>query len=297
MRILITGASGLVGKKLQERLKEKDYDVFTLSRSPSKNNQQIQWNPDSELSNLELLENFDTIVHLAGENIADSRWTEQKKRRILDSRIIGTKNLINAISKLENKPKTFISASAIGIYGNRPNEKLTESSELGTGFLPDICLAWEKASSKVKELGIRLVTLRIGIVLDPAGGALKKMLLPFQLGLGGKVGSGESVLSWISNSDLVNLIIFAIENEKVQGTFNATAPNPVSNEVFTKALAKQLQRPAILPIPEFFLKLIYGEMAKHTILASIEALPEKALATGFRFENSDIQQTLAEILN
>ncbi|MCL4131026.1 UNVERIFIED_CONTAM: hypothetical protein GTU68_027011 [Idotea baltica] len=292
MRVLLSGASGLVGSRLTELLTYNDHTVVSLSRQKKDAKNSIQWNPEEEITNIDDYENFDAVIHLAGENIADERWSEQKKRRILDSRVKGTNNLVDAVLKTKNKPKVFISASAIGIYGNRPHEKLNEESAPGDCFLADTCIAWEKASKKIEENNIRLVKLRIGIVLAKKGGALKKMLLPFSLGLGGKVGDGTAVLSWISNEDLCRMFVYALENNEINGAYNATAPNPVANYEFTKTLASALNRPAIFPIPEFVLKIIFGEMAKYTILSSLEVYPQKISEAGFKFEHETLRKAL-----
>lgn len=292
MRALISGGSGLVGKRLTSLLKDNDFEVFTLSRKKSNSKNVIQWNPESEIENIEDYENFDVVIHLAGENVADSRWSEQKKRRILDSRVKGTKNLVDALLKTKNKPKTFISASAIGIYPESKEEAFSEDSPVGEGFLANICKAWEKASKKISDNNIRLIHLRIGIVLDKNGGALGKMLLPFKLGVGGKIGDGSNYLSWISNEDVSRIILFLIQNEQLSGVFNVTAPNPVNNLEFTKCLAKVLNRPAIFPVPEFVLKFLFGEMAKYTILCSLNVVPKNLISAGFKFKHEDLTSAL-----
>lgn len=289
MKVLISGASGLVGQELCSLLEKEEHSVYKLSRTATSDNT-IIWNPLKEFENPKLLENFDAVVHLAGENIASGRWNEQRKRRILDSRVLGTRNLVEAFSKVKNKPKVFIAASAIGIYGSRPGEVLNEESSLGDSFLANICKAWEKESSKIAKQEIRLVTLRIGVVLDPKGGALKKMLPIFKLGLGGPIASGKQMLSWIANKDLARMIYFAIQNENIKGTYNAVAPEVISNEEFTRVLARKLKRPAVFRVPGFLLKLIFGQMAEETVLGSSEVRGERILEAGFSFEFTDIFQ-------
>lgn len=290
MRILVSGGTGLVGRELCRQLTAAGHSVSILSRSPGTN--RIVWNPEKEIEDTHALEGFDAVIHLAGENIADSRWSEQKKRRILDSRVIGTRHLVKAISKLKNKPKVFIGASAIGIYGHRPHEKLNENSSPGNGFLPHSCIAWEKQSAPLEDIGIRVALMRIGIVIDKEGGALKKMLLPFSLYLGGIVGDGSCMLSWISNVDLCRMFLFVLKDDSLTGVFNACGPEPVSNRELSQTLADKLNRPCKLPIPEFALKIIFGEMAKHTILSSMEVYPERLEDAGFEFSHKTISEAL-----
>ena len=228
------------------------------------------------------------LIHLAGDAIAAGRWTADKKARIRDSRVGGTRLLAMALAGLEPRPSVVISASAVGYYGNRGDEVLTEDSARGGGFLAEVCGEWEAAADPARAAGIRVVNLRIGMVLSRVGGALPAMLGPFKLGLGGRLGGGRQFVSWITLGDLVRLILHAIEDERLVGPCNATAPNPVRNAEFTGALARVIRRPAILPAPGWGLRLLLGEMADELLLASVRAVPERAQMTGFAFDESDL---------
>nr|NIP29159.1 TIGR01777 family protein [Candidatus Dadabacteria bacterium]NIQ15068.1 TIGR01777 family protein [Candidatus Dadabacteria bacterium] len=230
-----------------------------------------------------------------GENIV-GRWTENKKQIIRDSRVESTKILVKRFSELKKPPKCFICASAIGYYGNKGSEELDENSGPDTGFLPEICIDWEKEANKSNDLGIRVVNLRIGVVLSSNGGALGKMLTPFKLGLGGMVGDGKQYWSWVSIDDMSRIIKFAAENNNISGPLNAVSPNPVTNKEFTTILASVLKRPAILNVPSFFIKLIFGEMGKHGILSSTRVLPKKLLDNGYNFQHSNLKLALIDIL-
>jgi uncharacterized protein (TIGR01777 family) len=302
MKILITGATGLVGKVLLERLLKKGYSnivILTRSLESSQKYSDLpvevhEWkSPDSELPPAEALQDVDGVFHLMGESVADGRWTKEKKERLINSRVAATENLIKGFQKFSRLPKHFVSASAVGYYGNRCDEALTESSSKGNGFLSDLCDNWEKASAGHVEM--RSVHIRVGIVLSSEGGALKKMLLPFKLGAGGKLGSGQQYMSWIHIDDLVGLFIFALENEELAGPLNGVAPGAVRNVEFTKTLARTLSRPAVAPAPAFALKIILGEMSE-ILLAGQKALPKKVMGFGFRYQYPDLSQALDNIL-
>jgi uncharacterized protein (TIGR01777 family) len=236
----------------------------------------------------------DCVIHLAGESVAQ-RWNEDVKRRIRDSRIDGTRHLVASLARLEKPPSALICASATGYYGHRGDEVLTETSAAGTGFLAETCAAWEREAEWAAEIGLRVVRVRIGIVLGREGGALKQMLPPFQLGLGGVLGSGKQWMSWIHADDLVEMLIYAAENEFVGGTLNGVAPNPVTNTDFTRAMGIALRRPVIFPVPEFALRLMYGEMAE-VLLSSQRVLPANAPRIGFGFQHPNLQPALQHLL-
>ncbi|NNE67545.1 MAG: TIGR01777 family protein [Pyrinomonadaceae bacterium] len=296
MKILITGASGLVGTALSKAL--EGHEIYRLSRSEPKSDFDIQWDAYEGFSKeeAEKLEGMEAVVHLAGEDVAGGSWTAERKARIRDSRVKGTRTLVKALSKLENPPSIFIGASAIGFYGDRGNEIVTEESNPGTGFLGDVCVAWEEETEQAAKFADRLVILRIGLVLSKDGGALEKMLTPFRYGVGGTVGSGEQWMAWIALDDLVKIIVEALESDKLQGVYNATAPNPVQNKDFTASLAGQLSRPAFIPVPAFGVKLVFGEMGERLLLEGSRVIPRRLEQAGFKFDFPELDPALAHIL-
>lgn len=297
MKILITGSSGLVGTSLVSFLVKNNCEVFRLVRNNiQKKENTIFWYPDYGILDKDCLEGFDVIIHLAGESIAGFRWTEKKKRKIYNSRINSTKLLVEKVTNLVKRPKVLICASAIGYYGNRGDEILTEESGAGTGFLAHTAYEWENATKPAIEIGIRVVNLRIGIVLSSAGGALSSMLLPFKSGLGGILGNGKQYWSWISIDDLTYIIMESIVNNDLYGPVNAVSPNPVTNYEFTKTLGKILKRPTILPMPAFMVRLIFGEMGDELFLASTRVQPKKLLLAGFKFRYPYLEDALKHIL-
>ena len=294
MRILITGASGLIGKALRPSLEPKGYELILASRREPKDPQHVQWNPDTGFAEPDLsrLEGLDAVIHLAGENVSGLRWTEEKKKAIRDSRVFGTRSLIETFDKLKAKPKVFISGSAIGFYGDRGDEVMTESSPAGKTYLSEVCKEWEAESRRAEDMGIRTVLLRTGIVLSKDGGALATMMTPFKLGVGGVVGSGKQWMSWISLDDVVGMINFALENESVRGAVNVVAPNPVTNEEFTKTLGSVLYRPTFLPLPEFAVHMVFGEMGDALLLDSTRVIPKRLQDNGYEFRFTDLKPAL-----
>jgi uncharacterized protein len=293
-RILISGASGLIGSALASVLESHGHQVARLVRRPKGNGNEKQWDPMHEVSP-QLVSGFDSVIHLSGESVA-GRWTAEKKRQIRESRVVSTKNLSWALAKAERPPSIFICASAIGFYGNRGDEVLTEESPPGTGFLPEVCREWEAATDPAVRAGIRSVNLRFGIVLSPRGGALKQMLLPFRLGLGGRIGSGRQWYSWIHIDDVVAAILYTLAAPTVIGPVNMTVPNPVSNAEFTRTLASALRRPAFFAVPTFAAKLAFGEFAEEGLLASARVIPKKLVDTGFQFRYQELERALADLV-
>jgi hypothetical protein len=299
MKILISGASGLVGTHLIPTLKAKGHEIFRLVRKTPKAADEIQWDSEKGFSESERakLENFDAVVHLAGDNVASENWSAEKKRKIRDSRVVGTRVLVDALKRAQNPPKILVSASATGFYGSRADEILTEDSAKGTGFLAEVCAAWENESSKAEEFGARVVMPRIGVVLARDGGALEKMLTPFKFGVGGRIGSGKQWMSWIALEDLIRVIHFALENENLRGAVNATAPNPVTNEEFTRTFGKVLHRPTILPVPEFAIKLMFGEMGETLLLEGSRVVPKRLPENGFEFKFTNLEEAMKAALD
>ena len=269
---------------------------MSLTRRNARNDDEITWDPSSDTLDPSRLTNIDGVIHLAGENIASRRWAAAQKARIRDSRVQGTTLLAQTLTSISPPPKVFISASAIGYYGNRDDEILTEDSQPGAGFLPDVSIAWENAAKPATEAGIRTVHPRIGIVLSPAGGALGKMLLPFKLGLGGIIGSGNQYMSWITLDDLISLFLFAIDRESISGAINAVSPTPVTNREFTKTLGRVLSRPTIFPLPAFAAKLALGEMADALLLASTRVISSRLENTNFSFTHPHLEPALRHLL-
>lgn len=295
MKILITGASGLIGNALQKSFTEKGYEMLLASRSEPKDANHIKWSMDTGFEDADLprLEGLDAVVHLAGENIAGGlRWSDEKKKAIRDSRVFGTRTMIEAFARLEKKPKVFVSGSAIGFYGDRGDDEMTETSSSGDTFLANVCKEWEAESRRAEDMGIRTVLLRTGIVLSKDGGALATMLTPFKLGVGGVVGSGKQWMSWVSLDDVVGIINFAVENESLRGAVNVVSPNPVTNEEFTKTLGSVLYRPTFLPLPEFAVNLVFGEMGDALLLDSTKVIPKRLTDAGYQFRFTDLKLAL-----
>lgn len=302
MRILVTGATGFVGRPLVRRLIDDGHEIEAFSRDSEAAAAVLParcrvdgWLPREGVS-LAHLPPLDAVIHLAGEGIADARWTAERKKALYDSRIDTTRALVAAFAELEpeRRPKTFLCASATGYYGDRGDESLDEDSPPGTGFLPRICIDWEKEAFKAEDLGVRTAAMRTGVVLGRDGGALDKMLPPFRLGFGGRLGSGKQWLSWIHLDDLVELYCFALADENARGPVNAVSPHPVTNAELTRELGRVLARPAILPVPAAALKLAFGEMST-VLLDSVKAYPAAAERLGFRFKFGELGAALADI--
>lgn len=293
MKILISGASGLVGSALVRSLQRNGHDIQRLIRA---GRQGVKWDPETyEIEEPRRLAERDAVVHLAGEPIV-GRWSDEKKRRIRDSRVNSTRALSDTLAGLQNRPSVLIVASAVGYYGNRGDETLTEDSAPGDGFLADVCKEWEAAAAPARDAGIRVVHVRFGMLLSPDGGALKAMLTPFKLGLGGRVGSGSQFVSWASVADAVGVIQHAIETDSLQGAVNVVSPTPATNMQLTKALGAALSRPTGIPVPAFAARTLFGEMADALLLASQRVLPGKLTANGYTFRHTDLEQTLRELL-
>lgn len=297
MKILVTGSTGLVGSALIPSLKAEGHQVVRLVRSEPKDAAtEIYWNPEQGTINAAELEGLAAVVHLAGENLAEGRWTDEKKKRIRESRVQGTKLLSEALAQVSAKPEVLVSASAIGFYGNRGDEILTEQSASGSDFLAEVCREWELATQAAAQAGIRVVNLRFGVIFSPQGGALKKMLTPFRLGVGGKLGSGHQYMSWIAIDDAVGAIEHALANETLRGPVNTVAPQPVTNSEFTKAIGRTLSRPTIFPVPAFAARLMFGEMANETLLTSQRVEPLRLKESGYVFKYPELQGALRHVL-
>ena len=296
MKVLVSGSSGTVGTHLLRVLSSDSSEVWRLVRSRTEGERLILWDPESgSVEDSSLLEGFDAVVHLSGENVI-GRWTEKKKNLIRLSRVLSTRYLVSLFSGLQDPPKSFICASAVGYYGDRGKERLTERSEVGLGFLPDTCLEWENEANRASDLGVRVINLRMGVVLSPRGGMLSSLLPPFKMGLGGVIGSGDQYLSWISIEDLLRIIVYLLRHEEVRGPVNAVSPNPVTNREFTTALAAVLRRPAWFTIPAFAVRLFFGEMGRSTMLAGSMVFPEKLLSSGYEFLHEDLGCALESVI-
>ncbi len=292
--VLVSGASGLVGQALAKRLAQRGQRTSRLVRSVPANDE-IAWDPEGgTIDESSIL--AESVVHLAGESIAEGRWSKAKMEAIRSSRVRGTRLLCEGLARLPNPPAVLVSASAIGFYGEGGNNILTERSPVGSSFLADVCEQWEQATRPAEEAGIRVVNLRIGVVLAKDGGALNKMLLPFQLGLGGRIGDGEQFMSWILLEDLVSVICMAMDDEQLTGPVNATSPFPVSNLEFTKTLGKVLRRPTIAPMPGFAARAAFGRMAEELLLASLRVQPGELLDKGFVFKEPQLEGALRAAL-
>jgi len=293
-RVLVTGASGPIGAVLLPYLESQGGRVVRLVRGPAKGTDQVRWDPMQPLAP-SVVSGCDVVVHLAGESVF-GRWTREKKKAILESRVHGTSNLARAMAQSEVRPRVFICASAVGFYGNRGDEILTEECASGQDFPSEICRAWESASRIAADAGIRTLNLRIGLVLSPKGGALGMMLPAFNLGLGGRLGSGKQWSSWIHVDDIVAAVHHLIQTESLSGPVNFVAPNPVTNADFTKSLASVLRRPAFLPVPRFAARLAFGQMADQLLFSGQRVLPAKLQASGYAFRYPELRAALDDLL-
>jgi len=292
MRVLLSGASGLIGSALARRLAASSEVVRLVRRDPLSAAKEIRWDPAAGRIEPKQLEGFDAVVHLAGENIGAGRWTAAKKASIRASRVEGTSLLAKTLAGLNQPPKVLVSASAVGYYGDRGEEKLDESSGPGTGFLAEVCRAWEEAAMTAAEADVRVVLARFGVVLSPEGGALARLLPLFRFGLGGRLGSGRQYMSWIALEDAVGAIAFALENDSLRGPVNVSSPQPVTNREFTQTLGRVLRRPTLLHAPSIALRAVLGEMADEMLLASVRVYPRRLLEAGFSFSKPDLEAAL-----
>jgi uncharacterized protein len=296
MNILLTGSAGLIGSALGSFLTGNHHHVLKLVRRDQPGPGEIRWDPVSGTLDTQALEGVDAVVHLAGENISSGRWTAEKKRRIRESRIQGTRVLAQSISRLFDPPKVLVSISATGYYGNRGDEVLDEEGDAGKGFLAELCREWETATQQAIMRGIRVVTPRLGMVLSAKGGALDLMLPVFRAGLGGRIGSGRQYMSWIAIDDVIGVINHAIFNESLHGPVNAVSPNPVTNQDFSHTLGRVLERPIRFALPSFAARLAFGEMANEVLLASTRVKPARLTSSGFKFQFPDLEGALRHIL-
>lgn len=296
MEVALTGASGMVGSALGAFLSTGGHTLRPMVRRAVRDSSEIRWDPEGDELDVAALAGVDAVVHLAGESIAAGRWTDERKRRIRDSRVRGTGLLARRLAESPRPPKVLVCASAIGFYGDRPGEELDEFSASGEGFLAEVCREWEAACQPARDAGIRVVNIRIGVVLSPAGGALAKMLTPFKLGGGGPIGNGRQVWSWISIDDLVGSLHHALVNEDLVGPVNAVAPAPVTNAEFTRTLGRVLRRPAVVPLPKFAARLALGEMADELLLASARVRPRQLEESGYRFDHPELEGALRHLL-
>ncbi len=301
MKVLVTGASGFIGAAVCDALLVRGDTVVGLTRDPSQargSNPSVtwhRWEPTLERPPVEAFDGVDGVIHLLGEKI-NQRWTDEAKQRIMESRRTGTHNLVGTIAGLQRKPKVLVSQAAIGFYGDRGEAIVDESAEPGEGFDAEVVQEWEKAAQEVEGTGVRLVVVRTGHVLDPRGGFLKQLLTPFKLGVGGPLAGGEQYVSWIHIDDEVGILLWALENEKVRGVINSTAPNPVTNRVFSKALGRAIDRPAVMPVPGVTLDLMYGRKFGKVLRGGQRVLPRRALDLGYEFRHPELDEALKDLL-
>lgn len=296
MKILISGSSGLIGRHLTSHLSDAGHEVIRLVRKKGDQEGTCFWDIKNQEIDSACLEGIDAAIHLAGESIGDSRWTAATKKRIMDSRVEGTRLLCQTLASLKGKPKTLISASAIGFYGHQPGVELTEEGALGSNFVADVCKNWEVETKYARDAGIRVVNMRIGIVLAPNGGPLHKMMTPFKFGAGGIIGNGKQYWSWVAIDDILGIVQFLLDNESISGPVNAVSPNAASNYEMTKTLGKVMHRPTILPLPGFAAKIVLGQMADELLLADAKVIPQKLQQAGYEFKSPELEATLTNLL-
>lgn len=301
MKILVTGATGLIGRGLCRSLTDDGHAVFAASRSPGKPPglaavEVHQWDPQAGPLSPAALDGVDAVVNLAGEPIDARRWSDQQKKLIRDSRVVTTRNLVAGLRSVDRKPAVLVSSSAVGLYGDRGDEQLEETSSAGRGFMSEVCEEWEREAGRAVELGIRVVQVRTGVVLSAEGGALKKMLTPFKLGVGGPLGNGKQWFPWIHIDDIVGIFRHAILTATLSGPVNGVAPNPVTNAEFTRELGRALHRPAFLPVPQMALKVLMGEMSE-VLFGSQRVAPKAALDSGYAFHHPLLAEALADLLD
>ena len=298
MQAVVTGATGLIGRALIHQIGSR---VTVLSRDDGRAQRLLggikihRWAPEGGPAPVEALRGADVVFNLAGEPAAEGRWTAEKKRRIRDSRVVGTRHLVEGLAALDERPRVLVSASAVGYYGDRGDELLDERSSPGQGFLADVCIDWEREAMAAERLGIRVVCVRIGLVMSTVGGALARMLPPFRLGAGGRLGNGRQWMPWIHIDDLVGILLHAGRSEALRGPVNGVAPAPVTNAAFTLALARAVRRPAVLPMPAFALNVAFGEMSG-MLMASQRVMPTAAQRSGYAFSHPDLDEALASLL-
>jgi len=294
--LLITGSTGLVGTALVPALENDGHHVLRAVRRPTQDSQEISWDPATGQIERDKLVDIDAVVHLAGANIAGRRWSDSYKQLMLDSRTCGTRLISETIASLDRKPSVLVCASAIGYYGACDETELDEAAPCGNGFLPELCMQWERACQPARDAGIRVVNLRIGVVLSPNGGALKKMLLPFKLGAGGILGNGRQYFSWIALDDVIHATKFLLQNEAASGPVNLVSPSPVTNHEFTKTLGRVLSRPTIFPMPAFAARLAFGEMADALLLTGARVIPKTLTEQGYNFHHPSLEPALRHLL-
>jgi uncharacterized protein len=297
MRVLVTGASGFIGSALMRALRAAGHEAVALVRRPPRPGAaEVQWDPAGAIEGSKFSD-ADAVVHLAGESVAAGRWNAERKARILNSRVQGTQTVAASMAGATPRPRVLVSASANGIYGNTGERIVTEAERPGSTFLAEVGRQWENATRAAADAGIRVVTPRIGMVLSGDGGALPRMLTPFRMGVGGRLGNGGHWMSWITLDDLIAFILYALGNESLSGPVNAVTPNPVTNTEFTRALGAVLHRPTVFPMPAFVVRTVFGEMGEELLLTSNRAVPQVALATGFQFRYPEIKGALEHVLN
>jgi uncharacterized protein (TIGR01777 family) len=299
MRIAITGATGMIGRKLTAFLRPQGHQISAISRSVSTRQPQtpvIVWDPALNYIETGQLEGFDVIIHLAGANVGEN-WSPEHKKNILESRVQSTRFLCKSILRLVSKPKLLISASAIGFYGNHPPEEiLDEKSPPGEGFLADVCRQWEEETNILSHSGVRVVRMRLGVVLSKTGGALNKMWLPFQIGIGGRLGNGRQMMSWVALDEIPYVVDYLIKTDKMSGAVNVVSGQAVSNAQFTKILGQVMRRPTVLPVPAFAVRLLFGEMGQNLLLEGAHVVPRRLQESGYNFHFADLRKALEKVI-